>query len=589
MTAWGREPTILGSYSHAVPGAADARAVLAAPVSPRLAFAGEACSPHDFSTAHGAWQSGLAAADWIAAGGRRHELLREPAAAPRRGDPAAAGDAPPGDPLSHDARRGRRRPGADPGGAADRLDPETALALFIAPALVDAAFDFPAVAARSLWRPLFALAVLAVVLSAAAVAGLGVALAGLPLYAALALGAIVAPPDAAAATAVLSGVDAAAGVVAVLKGESLLNDASALLIFAAATAFHHHEGATAAFALRLAIAVPGRRPPRHRAGAALPPLHRPASSPARSAATCSSSSAASRAWIIAERLELSAVLCLVAFAMTIARDAGLTTRRPLAHPQLRGLGHRGFPAERARLPADGPAGARDRRRHVARAPARGRGLRARRDRHASSWCGWPGCSATAGWPGAAAPDGAEAPPTRAPVGPDRLVRHARAGDARHRLRAARPTFPQRDLIVLTAFAVVLATLVVQGLTLAPLVRLLGLAGDDGGVAAELDRRGPSWPRRRSRALDGPVRHRGRPLALFLRRRPHRLDARPEIRTAMHDKRAIGLAALRRQRERLEELRAPRSIGPDAFLVLQEELDFLEVTLSDEDDRRIEQS
>ena len=31
-------------------------------------------------------------------------------------------------------------------------------------------------------------------------------------------------------------------------------------------------------------------------------------------------------WIIAERLELSAVLCLVAFAMTIARDAGLTTR-----------------------------------------------------------------------------------------------------------------------------------------------------------------------------------------------------------------------------------------------------------------------
>ena len=31
-------------------------------------------------------------------------------------------------------------------------------------------------------------------------------------------------------------------------------------------------------------------------------------------------------WIIAERLELSAVLCLVAFAMTIARDAGLTIR-----------------------------------------------------------------------------------------------------------------------------------------------------------------------------------------------------------------------------------------------------------------------
>ncbi|MFO1144438.1 MAG: FAD-dependent oxidoreductase [Amaricoccus sp.] len=68
VTAWGREPTILGAYSHAEPGAADARAVLAAPVSPRLVFAGEACSPHDFSTAHGAWQSGLAAADWIERG-----------------------------------------------------------------------------------------------------------------------------------------------------------------------------------------------------------------------------------------------------------------------------------------------------------------------------------------------------------------------------------------------------------------------------------------------------------------------------------------------------------------------------------------
>ena len=75
-----------------------------------------------------------------------------------------------------------------PGAPQISLDPGTALALFIAPALVDAAFDFPAVAARKLWQPLFALAVLAVVLSATSVAGLGVALVGLPLYAAIALG-----------------------------------------------------------------------------------------------------------------------------------------------------------------------------------------------------------------------------------------------------------------------------------------------------------------------------------------------------------------------------------------------------------------
>ena len=49
------------------PGSADARTVLARPVSPRLCFAGEACSPRDFSTAHGAWETGIAAADQIAA------------------------------------------------------------------------------------------------------------------------------------------------------------------------------------------------------------------------------------------------------------------------------------------------------------------------------------------------------------------------------------------------------------------------------------------------------------------------------------------------------------------------------------------
>ena len=41
-----------------------------------------------------------------------------------------------------------------------------------------------------------------------------------------------------------------------------------------------------------------------------------------------------------------------------------------------------------------------------------------------------------------------------------------------------PAFPYRDLIVLTAFAVVLGTLVIQGLTLKPLLRALDLHDDD---------------------------------------------------------------------------------------------------------------
>lgn len=67
-TWWHKEPTIGGSYSHALPGHADKRAVLARPLSERLVFAGEACSAHDYSTAHGAWESGIAAAAWIEKG-----------------------------------------------------------------------------------------------------------------------------------------------------------------------------------------------------------------------------------------------------------------------------------------------------------------------------------------------------------------------------------------------------------------------------------------------------------------------------------------------------------------------------------------
>ena len=62
-TAWQRDPWARGSYSFALPGHADDRAMLAAPVDDRFFFAGEACSPNFFSTAHGAWLSGISAAE----------------------------------------------------------------------------------------------------------------------------------------------------------------------------------------------------------------------------------------------------------------------------------------------------------------------------------------------------------------------------------------------------------------------------------------------------------------------------------------------------------------------------------------------
>jgi monoamine oxidase len=65
---WAHDPFARGSYSHALPGHAGDRAVLAAPVDGRLFFAGEATSPEFFTTAHGARDSGeRAAAELLAA------------------------------------------------------------------------------------------------------------------------------------------------------------------------------------------------------------------------------------------------------------------------------------------------------------------------------------------------------------------------------------------------------------------------------------------------------------------------------------------------------------------------------------------
>ena len=62
-TRWGLDPWARGSYSHPRPGGgASSRAALAEPVGERLFFAGEATSDY-VGTVHGAWLSGLRAAE----------------------------------------------------------------------------------------------------------------------------------------------------------------------------------------------------------------------------------------------------------------------------------------------------------------------------------------------------------------------------------------------------------------------------------------------------------------------------------------------------------------------------------------------
>src|SRR4030095_4525449 len=119
-----------------------------------------------------------------------------------------------------------------PGAPTFTVPPELALALFVAPVLLDAAYDASLRDLRDNWAPVTGLVVFAVGFTTAAVALVAHTLIpSMPWAAAMALGAVVAPPDAVAATAVLRPLRPPHRLLTILEGESLLNDASALLIY----------------------------------------------------------------------------------------------------------------------------------------------------------------------------------------------------------------------------------------------------------------------------------------------------------------------------------------------------------------------
>src|SRR3954468_7287467 len=91
-----------------------------------------------------------------------------------------------------------------PAGASFELPPELALALFVAPVLLDAAYDTSVRDLKDNWRHVAGLVVVAVGLTTVAVAAVTRVLTpDVTWPAAIALGAVVAPPDAVAAMAVL--------------------------------------------------------------------------------------------------------------------------------------------------------------------------------------------------------------------------------------------------------------------------------------------------------------------------------------------------------------------------------------------------
>ncbi|MFF9278731.1 Na+/H+ antiporter [Streptomyces griseosporeus] len=125
------------------------------------------------------------------------------------------------------------------------LDPDVVLPLLLPPLLYTSATDSSYLDLRAQTRPVALLSV-GYVLFATVVVGLAAyaLVPGLPLTAALVLGAVVAPPDAVAATAVARRVGLPSRITTILQGESLLNDATAITAYKVAVAAAIGEGAS---------------------------------------------------------------------------------------------------------------------------------------------------------------------------------------------------------------------------------------------------------------------------------------------------------------------------------------------------------
>src|SRR3954470_23318778 len=467
-----------------------------------------------------------------------------------------------------------------PGAPSITFPPELALALFVAPVLLDAAYDASLRDLRDNWAPVTGLVVFAVGFTTAAVAIVAhTMLPTLPWAAAIALGAVVAPPDAVAATAVLRQLRPPQRLLTILEGESLLNDASALLIYRLAVgAVIAGSFSVTAVAPAFLFAVLGSVV----AGLSLGWLvfrlinrvqHVPTAIILQFLSTFS-------VWLFAENIGLSGVLTTVCYAIALARTAPEQTPARVRIPsyavwdtvvftlnilafifiglQIRPIFDSLPAADRARYFAVAGmvlltvivvrfawhmtfnAVIRWRQRRSGFHPPRpmlrptvGSGL-------AISWAGMRG-----------------------------IVTLAAA-------LALPAEFPYRDLIVLTAFSVVLGTLTIQGLTLKTLLRALALH-DDNPIGTEFRAARERALQAALASLDGNQSV----AAEFLRRQ---FSARlANGRGGADGDSAANSApgqiyrdAIRAGRRAVIAMRSNEEIGDDAFHRIEEELDWLEM-------------
>lgn len=467
-----------------------------------------------------------------------------------------------------------------PGAPTFTIPPDLVLALFVAPVLLDAAYDASPRDLRDNWAPVTSLVIIAVGLTTAAVALVAHTLIpAIPWAAAIALGAIVAPPDAVAATAVLRPLRPPHRLLTILEGESLLNDASALLIYRLAVAATAAKSfSIAAVAPTFLLAVAGS----FIAGPVLGWLslrlmsriqHVPTSIILQFVSTIG-------VWLFADGVGLSGVLTMVCYAMTVARRAPQLIPAQLRIPTYAvwetvvfALNILAFIFIGLQIrPILESLAATDRARYFAVAGAVLLTVIVVRLAWHMSFNG------VIRWRHHRFGFHPPRPMLRPTVGSGLVISWAgMRGIVTLAAALALPTeFPFRDLIVLTAFAVVLGTLVIQGLTLKPLLRRLDLHDDD-PVGQEVCAA-------RERALQAGLASFAQdqsPVAKVVRQEftahlsnqcmeANAADATHSAHSAIH------LSALQAARQAVFAMRAKEEIGDDAFHRIEEELDWLEM-------------
>ncbi len=459
------------------------------------------------------------------------------------------------------------------------LDPHLTLALFVAPALLDAAFDTSLRDLKKYWIPVMTLVFIAVGITIAAVAWLvHYMVPDMPWAACIAIGAIVAPPDAVAASAVMRRLNIPHRVLVILEGESLLNDATALLVYRLAVTatmgatFSATGAAILTFAMLGSVVVGFLL-----AHGLLRLVERITDVPS---AIILQFVTAFGVWILAEEIGLSPIVTVVTFAITAARITPQRTPAALRIPsfavwetvvfvlnvlafvliglQLRPIFEGLDPAERMNYLQIAAA--------VLGMVIVVRMVWVMLYNRVATWKHrffgggvWPGQfvptvagSLVVGWAGMRG-----------------IVTLATA-------YALPNAFPHRDLALLCAFTVVVGTLVLQGVTLRPLIQLLGLTGD-GTVEREVRGAQDMLALVALEILEADGSATARALRDEFLTTELIDDDGPHAtgRSARNHLRARIIAA---QRDALVKLRDTADIGDDAFHRIEEHLDRSELAV-----------